>query len=193
MTDSPAGPDAVGEAFRAMPRARFLPAPVRHRAWEDAPLPIGHGATNSQPWTVRYMLRLLEVPTGARVLDVGCGSGWTTGLLAHLTGPTGHILGLDIVAELVDMARNHLGDSTPWAEVRLVAPGSVGDPDAGPYDRILVSADPGHLPEPLVDQLAPGGRLVTPAAGQMWLVEKDAEGRVTRRATGEWFSFVPLR
>ena len=79
----------VSAAFAAIPRAQILPAGLRHRAAEDNPLPLGYGSTNSQPWTVRHMLGLLDVPPGARVLDVGSGSGWTTALLAHLTGPGG--------------------------------------------------------------------------------------------------------
>ena len=70
----------------------------------ERPLPIGYGATNSQPWTVRFMLELLAVPAGGKLLDVGSGSGWTTALLAHLTGPEGSVLGVDIVPELVSTA-----------------------------------------------------------------------------------------
>lgn len=82
----------VADAFRAAPREFPAGRKLRHRAAVDAPLPIGHGATNSQPWTVRFMLERLQVPVGARVLDVGSGSGWTTALLAHLTGPSGSVI-----------------------------------------------------------------------------------------------------
>ena len=78
---------ALDDAFAAVPRADFLPPDQRAYAHQDRPLAIGFGATNSQPWTVRYMLRLLDARPGDRVLDVGSGSGWTTALLAHLTGP----------------------------------------------------------------------------------------------------------
>lgn len=183
----------VRDAMAAVPRTRFLPEEIRMLAAQDRPLPIGHGATNSQPWTVAYMLRLLAVQPGDAVLDVGSGSGWTTALLAHLTGEQGSVIGVDIVPTLVAMARASLGNDWPWARVEQAPPGVLGWPEGGPYDRILVSADGRRVPEPLVDQLAPGGRLVVPAANEMWVVDKDAEGSVTSRATGDLFTFVPLR
>ncbi|MGB4271372.1 MAG: class I SAM-dependent methyltransferase, partial [Propionicimonas sp.] len=88
-------------ALDSVPRVGFLPPELRALAGVDRPLPIGYGATNSQPWTVRFMLELLAVPAGGKLLDVGSGSGWTTALLAHLTGPEGSVLGVDIVPELV--------------------------------------------------------------------------------------------
>jgi len=86
--------DAVADAFEAHPRAGFLPRLARRRAGHDGPIQIGRGQTNSQPRTVADMLRLLDVRPGQRVLDVGAGSGWTTALLAHLTGPDGTVVGV---------------------------------------------------------------------------------------------------
>ena len=100
--------DAVADAFAATPRAGFLPRRARRRASYDGPIQIGHGQTNSQPRTVANMLRLLEVRPGDRVLDVGSGSGWTTALLAHLTGPTGSVVGVELVPELVAFGRANL-------------------------------------------------------------------------------------
>ncbi|HHX85911.1 MAG TPA: hypothetical protein GX694_11425 [Actinomycetales bacterium] len=94
--------DDVDEAMAAVPREGFLPDDVRARAHEDGPLPIGYGSTNSQPSTVADMLRLLDVPRGASVLDVGSGSGWTTAILAELVGPEGRVLGTELVPELVE-------------------------------------------------------------------------------------------
>ena len=94
------GVDAVAAAFEAVPRKGFLPSHARSRASFDGPITIGHGQTSSQPRTVAAMLRLLEVRPGDRVLDVGSGSGWTTALLAHLTGPKGVVIGVELVPEL---------------------------------------------------------------------------------------------
>lgn len=180
-------------AFEAVPRADFLPPDQRAFAHLDQPLPIGHRATNSQPYTVRYMLRLLDAQPGDSVLDVGSGSGWTAGLLGWLVGSDGAVMGVDIVPELVEMARDHLGERWPWVRVELAAKGVLGWPEGAPYDRILVSADGGVVPDGLVDQLAPGGRMVLPVDGAMVIVEKDAAGVASRHPTGDMFSFVPLR
>lgn len=183
----------LDDAFLAVDRAGFLPPDQRPFAHLDKPLPIGHRATNSQPYTVRYMLRLLDAQPGDRVLDVGSGSGWTVGLLGWLVGPEGSVVGVDIVPELVEMARAHLGERFGWVRVELAADDVLGWPGDAPYDRILVSADGRVLPDALVEQLAPGGRMVLPVDGQMYVIERDAAGAVRRRNTGDWFSFVPLR
>jgi protein-L-isoaspartate(D-aspartate) O-methyltransferase len=150
--------DRVEEAFRAVPRERFLPRRLRRQSGYDGPLPIGHGQTNSQPRTVADMLRLLDVRPGHRVLDVGSGSGWTTALLAHLTGPTGEVHGVEVVETLATWGATNLSAADmPWASIHLAEPGVLGRPADAPYDRILVSADGGRLPEELVDQLVVGG------------------------------------
>ena len=185
--------DAVDEAFRAIARTGFLPAELRGRAGFDGPLDIGHGQTNSQPRTVRDMLRLLEVQPGQRVLDVGSGSGWTTALLAHLTGPRGEVIGVELEPDLVEFgAANLARTGQPWARIVAAEPGVLGVPGHAPYDRILVSAAPRRLPDELLDQLAPEGRMVIPVAGWMVLAVADAEGRVETSRHGS-YRFVPLR
>jgi protein-L-isoaspartate(D-aspartate) O-methyltransferase len=184
--------DAVRSAFSAHPREGFLPSRLRRRAGYDGPLDIGLGQTNSQPRTVAAMLRLLDVRPGQRVLDVGSGSGWTTALLAHLTGPEGSVRGVELEPDLVafgaaNLARTH----QPWASIAAATPGVLGDPDHAPYDRVLVSAEPRELPEELVAQVADGGRMVIPVAGTMLLVERQAGEVVVTRHGG--YRFVPLR
>jgi len=187
-----AGPDRVAEAFAATPREWFLPAGERRSAAYDGPLPIGHGQTNSQPTTVRAMLRLLDVQAGQKVLDVGCGSGWTTALLAHLTGPSGRVLGVELEPDLVDFGSDNLDQAdVPWASIHEAAPGVLGLPDAAPYHRILVSAMASHLPDELVAQLHTGGVMVVPVNGTMLRVSCSMRGvSVTRHGS---YRFVPLR
>ena len=182
--------DPVTAAFDATPRRGFLPRGVRFRASYDGPLGIAAGQTNSQPRTVDAMLRLLDLRPGQRVLDVGSGSGWTTALLAHLVGPAGEVLGVELEPELVEFgARNLAAADRPWASIRLATPGVLGDPGGAPYDRVLVSAEPDELPQELVDQLADDGVLVIPVAGTMLRV-RNPGGVVTSHGRDR---FVPLR
>jgi len=186
-------PDRVDAAFAAVPREWFLPQRERARASYDGPIEIGHGQTNSQPRTVAAMLRLLDVHPGHRVLDVGSGSGWTTGLLAELAGPAGAVLGLELEPDLVAFGRTNLAHGAwPWARIEPATAGRYGDPAGAPYDRILVSAEARRLPSSLVDQLAPAGRMVIPVAGEMLLVVVGPDGQpgVTRHG---FYRFVPLR
>jgi protein-L-isoaspartate(D-aspartate) O-methyltransferase len=184
--------DRVVDAFAAVPRERFLPAGQRRFAHLDRPLPIGHGQTNSQPTTVRNMLRLLDVQPGQRVLDVGCGSGWTTALLGRLVGPDGWVLGLEIIPALVEFGRANLSASTlPWASIRAADPDVLGAPDEAPYDRILVSAEASALPTGLVDQLTADGVLVVPVRGVLTSIHRSAAGIQVHEHGA--YSFVPLR
>jgi protein-L-isoaspartate(D-aspartate) O-methyltransferase len=184
--------DAVTAAFEAVPREGFLPRRARRHAAYDGPLDIGHGQTNSQPRTVADMLRLLDVRPGQRVLDVGSGSGWTTALLAHLVGPGGRVRGVEIVPRLVEQGRANLeATGQPWASIQAALTERLGLPDDGPYDRILVSAEATSMPDELVGQLAPGGRMVCPVLGRMTLVVRDADQFHT--SVHGHYRFVPLR
>jgi protein-L-isoaspartate(D-aspartate) O-methyltransferase len=186
--------DAVRRVERAMgavARVGFLPRSQRAQVGVDGPLEIGHGQTNSQPTTVRHMLELLDVQEGDRVLDVGAGSGWTTALLAWLSGPTGKVVGVERVPDLVEFGGGNVQDAgMPWAQVIPAVAGELGAPAYGPFDRILVSAQPGSLPQELVDQLAPDGVMVIPVAGRMLRVRSTPEGPEVERHG--YYRFVPL-
>lgn len=186
------GEDAVAHAMRTVARRDFLPRSQRPLAAQDRPLPIGRGQTSSQPTTVAAMLRLLRVPVGARVLDVGAGSGWTTALLAAITGPGGEVLGVEREPALAAWgAANVQATGMGWAQVVLAQPGALGMPRPGGWDRILVSASAKDLPDALVDQLGFGGRLVIPVRSTMMLVERLPDGS-TRATDHGSYRFVPL-
>jgi protein-L-isoaspartate(D-aspartate) O-methyltransferase len=183
--------DAVADAFAATPREGFLPEAQRPRASYDGPLDIGHGQTSSQPRTVENMLRLLDVRRAQRVLDVGTGSGWTTALLAHLTGPGGVVVGVEVVPELVSFgAANLARTGRGWASIEQAAGGVLGAPEGAPYDRVLVSAESRRLPAELLEQLSVGGRMVIPVRGTMLLVVQTESGPdISRHGS---YRFVPL-
>jgi protein-L-isoaspartate(D-aspartate) O-methyltransferase len=179
-------------AMRAVPRAGFLPPEQRPLAAADRPLPIGFGQTSSQPSTVLRMLELLDVRPGCRVLDVGCGSCWTTALLSVLAGPGGTVVGVELEPELVQWGRANLAAAGwPQVPVHQADPDRLGRPDEAPFDRILVSAQAAEVPEALCAQLADPGTLVVPAGGHMHRVRL-AGGRRTDETFGR-YRFVPLR
>lgn len=183
--------DDVAAAMAGLDRARFLTPEQAPHAREDRALPLFHGQTGSQPSTVAEMLRLLEVPVGGTVLDVGSGSGWTTALLAWLVGPAGRVLGLELDPDLAAFgAANLAACDLPWARIEVADPHLLGRPVPGGWPRILVSASARRLPAALVGQLADDARMVLPVGHRMTLVVR--RGRVTEVSTHGEYVFVPL-
>lgn len=168
---------SVDAAMAATPRAHFLPDQFKRSADVDTAIPIGGGSTCSQPTTVRNMLLLLDVHPSHRVLDVGSGSGWTTAILAKLTGEDGDVTGVELLPEMVSRSREALRTlDVPNARILQAERGILGHPDGAPYDRILFSANAERgIPTALISQLGDGGILVGPVDGVMTVVRKTSE------------------
>jgi protein-L-isoaspartate(D-aspartate) O-methyltransferase len=182
----------VYKAFVGVDRREFVPEEYRDMAYVDEALPIGHGQTISQPYTVAFMLELLKPQPGQKILDVGSGSGWTTALLAHVVGAKGAIFGVELVPELVEYGKRNLKKfSFPWATIQQAKPKAFGLPEHAPYDRILVSAAATEVPGELLKQLHAPGRLVIPIGSAIMLFDKDKNGNVQQQRH-EGFVFVPL-
>ena len=146
-------------AMRKVPRERFVPSDEASRAYADQPLPIGYGQTISQPYIVAYMSEALQVHDNAKVLEIGTGSGYQAAILGELAR---EVYTIEIVPELAERARATL-EGLGYSNVHVRAgDGYLGWPEQAPFDAIMVTAAPDHVPQPLVDQLALGGRLVIP-------------------------------
>ena len=184
---------ALRRALLAVPRERFVPQSLADMAYENRPLPIGEGQTISQPFIVALMTELLEVAPGARVLEVGTGSGYQAAVLAELGAK---VYSIEIVVPLATRARADLDAAGYGAVVTRIGDGYKGWPEEAPFDGIVVTAAPDHVPPALVEQLKPGARLVIPV-GPHWLsqelrvIRKDADGRTVTQRTLP-VRFVPL-
>jgi protein-L-isoaspartate(D-aspartate) O-methyltransferase len=178
------------DVMRTVPRHLFVPESLRPLAYADRPLPIGHGQTISQPFIVAYMTDALGVARMHRVLEIGTGSGYQAAVLAHLAR---EVYSVEIVPELARRA-SALLDSLGYSNVYVrEGDGYAGWSEHAPFDRIIVTAAPDQVPEPLVDQLANEGRLIIPVGtSEQWLtlIEKTTAG-VTQRRTIP-VRFVPL-
>jgi len=185
--------DCVERAMRTVPRHRFVPAELAPDAYRNQPLPIGHGQTISQPFIVALMTDLAEPAPASRVLEVGTGSGYQAAVLAQCAA---RVYSIEIVAPLAERARGLLRElGYDNVEVRI-GDGYKGWPEAAPFDAIVVTAAPDHVPQPLVDQLAPNGRMVIPVGSryggqELLVITKGVDGKtVTRRTIS--VRFVPL-
>ena len=151
--------ESVLEAMRRVERHRFVPEEYLDQAYDDHPLPIGYGQTISQPYIVALMSEALGVEAGDRVLEIGTGSGYQAAVLAEMGV---EVYTVEIVPELASQAEQRLKELGYDQVQVLAADGYFGWEDHAPYDAIIVTAAPDHLPQPLVNQLADGGRLVIP-------------------------------
>ncbi|NWG47286.1 MAG: protein-L-isoaspartate(D-aspartate) O-methyltransferase [Alphaproteobacteria bacterium] len=179
-------------AMAAVPRERFVPRELAARAYADTPLPIGEGQTISQPYIVARMAQLAAIGQKDRVLDVGTGSGYGAAVLAGLAA---EVYSIERHASLLEAARRALADCGIRTVRLRCGDGSLGWPEAAPFDAIIVAAAAPHVPAALLDQLAPGGRLIAPIGppGQERLVRSLVrKGGELEQAFFDAVAFVPL-
>lgn len=180
----------VIEAMRRVPRHRFVPEAVAAEAYEDHPLPIGFGQTISQPFIVAYMTQALELRPEDKVLEVGTGSGYQAAVLAEIVS---HVYTIEIVEPLAKRAEATLRE-LGYKNVHVrVGDGYQGWPEEAPFDAIIVTAAPDHVPQPLLDQLAIGGRMILPVGKylqELVLIRRTQEG--FERKTLLPVAFVPM-
>ncbi|MCB2226130.1 MAG: protein-L-isoaspartate(D-aspartate) O-methyltransferase [Desulfarculaceae bacterium] len=180
-------------AMRTVPRHQFVDPAWRPQAYEDHPLPIGQGQTISQPFIVAYMSQLLRVRPGLKVLEIGTGSGYQAAVLAVMGA---QVYTVEIIPELAEKAAATLkGMGYQGVKVKL-ADGHFGWPDQAPFDRIVVTAGAKEIPPALLEQLAPGGRMVIPVGAdsggeELTLVLKDQNGKISQQTLLP-VRFVPL-
>jgi len=186
--------EAVRRAFLRYPRYLFVEERYRGYAHVDEPLPIPHGQTVSAPHMVAIMLELAELRKGLKVLEIGTGSGWNAALISELVRTD--VYTVERIPGLVEFARRNLEEAGAGNVHVIPGDGTKGFPPKAPYDRIIVTAGAPKVPEPLVEQLKPGGKLLIPVGGyhlwqDLYVIEKTPEGKLRKKRWGE-VAFVPL-
>ena len=173
----------VIDALGSVPRHEFVPRNMRDAAYENRPLPIGHGQTISQPYIVAIMTNLLQVGKSDRVLEIGTGSGYQIAVLAELVKKAYSIEIIEPLGKQAKERLHHLG----YENIELkIGDGYYGWPEEAPFDAIMVTAAASHIPPPLIKQLKPGGRMLIPVGSrfmvqELLLVQKSASGEVSTR------------
>ncbi len=188
--------ERVYSAFLEVDRKDFIPEEKKVHAYEDIPLSIGYGQTISQPSVVVFMIEKLEVKNGENVLDIGCGSGWTTAILAKIVGESGKVTGIERKKELKSFGEKNLSKYDLLKEGRvqiLCKDGYKGHEESAPYERILVSAaleDKEDIPASWREQLKEGGVIVVPIKDSIYKLTKEGDELIEEKYFG--FRFVPL-
>jgi protein-L-isoaspartate(D-aspartate) O-methyltransferase len=181
------------DAFRAVPREQFISPEYQHLAYGDHPLPIEANQTISQPYIVALMIQAAEIKPGDKVLEIGAGSGYAAAVISRIAGK---VFGIERQHDLVEVARERLG-RLGYDNVDIVeGDGTKGCRDHAPFDAILAAASGSHVPRPLVEQLAPNGRIVMPVGEPGWVQElikatKQEDGILQQENLGG-VRFVPL-
>ncbi len=182
----------VLDAMRSVPRHEFVPEDLRSRAHEDGPLPIGHGQTISQPYIVAFMTEAIDPQPGERILEVGTGSGYQAAVLAAMGA---QVFSIEIVKPLGEQAQEVL-KRLGYDKVKvLIGDGYAGWPEQAPFDAVIVTCAPESIPQPLIDQLKTGGRMIIPVGEtggkqELYLLKKQADG--LRKTAVLPVRFVPM-
>ena len=184
---------AILEAFLSVPREKFVSPEYEHQAYSDHPLPIEAGQTISQPYIVALMIQAAEIEPGDKVLEIGAGSGYAAAIISRIADK---VVAIERQHDLVQVARARL-KRLAYENVEIVeGDGTRGCPDEAPFDAILAAASGSHVPEPLLAQLAPGGRIVMPIGSPGWAQElvkvTKQDGGVLKQESLGGVRFVPL-
>lgn len=185
---------SIIKAFQTINRVDFVPQKYKDEAYYDTALPTTEGQTVSQPYTVAFMLELLEPQRGNKIMDVGSGSGWQTALLAHVVGPKGRVFGIELVPEVKKLGDENIAKYNfikKGIVVNLQMSAEGGIAQEAPFDRIISGASAQEVPPAWRKQLARGGRMVMPIRESVWLFTKNKDGAFDEQEF-PGFSFVPF-
>lgn len=183
----------VRDAMHKVPRHLFIPESNKRLAYADSPVPIGYGQTISQPYIVALMTQALDIKPGMKVLEIGTGSGYQAAILAEMRA---EVFTIELLKPLYELAKNNLAQLGYSHVMCLQGDGYYGWPERAPFDRIIVTCAALHIPQPLTDQLKPGGKMIIPVGGpfetqRLLLVSRDSEGK-RKSQTVTLVRFVPL-
>ncbi len=185
---------AIIDAFQKIDRKDFVSEEYKDEAYVNAPLPIGHGQTISQPLTVAFMLELLRPEPGNKILEIGAGSGWQTALLSYIVGENGKIFALELIPELETLGRKNVSKYN-FIQRKIAnfccLNAASGMPTEAPFDRIISAASSQEIPQAWKEQLKVGGRMVVPVQNSIYLVIKKDENQFEGDVF-PGFAFVPF-
>ncbi len=183
----------IEKAFLYIDRKEFVLQKDFNLAYNDQAFPIGYGQTISQPYTVAFLLKLLQAQKGEKILDIGSGSGWTTALLSQIIGKSGFVYGVEIIPELVEFGQKNISKfQIKNANIQLVDKKQLGLSKEAPFDRILISASAEKFPKELLGQIKIGGVIIIPILDSIFRITKLSKTKI-KEEEFPGFLFVPLK